>query len=89
MIELTLEQVWLLRSLADPLGGVLRSTSEEGGPWQFKIGGVVQTAIPQADIAQLAEAGLIVASWPPIAPGLFAYWWPTAAGRKVLEEVQP
>lgn len=87
MTDLTPEQIWLLQSLADPEGGVLLSMTQAGGLWHFKIGGVVQEAIPQADIAQMAEAGLIVASWPPIAPGLYAYWWPTAAGRKLLEEV--
>lgn len=55
--SLTFEQRWLMQELLNRPGACsLRITD---GEWVFMIDGVIQTAVPQQDITELAYADLI------------------------------
>lgn len=82
--SLTFEQRWLMQELLNRPGACsLRITD---GEWVFMIDGVIQTAVPQEDITELADAGLIgttqdtngdFVTW-------WLAWWPTISGRAAL-----
>ena len=78
--SLTFEQRWLMQELLNhPDTTKLRIVD---GDWIFTIKDVVQTAVPQEDITELAYADLIGTAQD--AHGNFVTWWPTITGRAAL-----
>ena len=78
--SLTFEQRWLMQELLNRPGACsLRITD---GEWVFMIDGVIQTAVPQEDITELAHADLIGTAQDTY--GNFVTWWPTISGRAAL-----
>ena len=78
--SLTFEQRWLMQELLNRPGACsLRITD---GEWVFMIDGVIQTAVPQEDITELAYADLIGTAQD--TRGNFVTWWPTISGRAAL-----
>ena len=78
--SLTFEQRWLMQELLNRPGACsLRITD---GEWVFMIDGVIQTAVPQEDMTELAYADLIGTAQD--TRGNFVTWWPTISGRAAL-----
>lgn len=78
--SLTFEQRWLMQELLNRPGACsLRITD---GEWVFMIDGVIQTAVPQEDMTELAYADLIGTAQD--THGNFVTWWPTISGRAAL-----
>ena len=78
--SLTFEQRWLMQELINHPGTAKLRIID--GDWIFTIKDVLQTAVPQEDITELAHADLIGTAQDTY--GTFVTWWPTIAGRAAL-----